>query len=333
MKANMNHNSILDEIAQELTRPELNIPPEARYEGARLVEAWIEAAGNFDEQYPTLAVEVPWFMFVDKFTIVVGKQDRIAFRREDNRIFGCEWKTAKGTTRYWNSEKWLASIRKNHQIAVYALAQREGYFPAAPFENSQWLPGLQMTVPNLGAVPLVRLGIRKPLIMVRAITKENPPQIWPEQGYEFIEISRERLQATKNALIVRGAQIRAARESGLTPWQLPGLHCENRFSHTMCPFFEKYCEKHEHPVIDYRAGVGVTDPGMEGVPLGASLLRVPIDDPRVVILSASAYEDGTDCLERYRLQGSEKMEGPYQGELDKGTAFHAAVSAYYKLTT
>lgn len=320
----INQGEILDRVARTLADPSLKIDPQARFEGCRLFESWMTYTYDFDIQFHTLAVEIPWFLPVDKFTIVVGVQDRIY--RDAVGIAGSEWKTAKGTTRYWNEEKWLDSIKRNHQIAIYGLAQREGYFPASAFFEHP--SGATVVHPDPLAEVLIQLNIKQPRILVRAITKENPPAIW---GNVVIPIDRKRLNATKSALIVRGAQIRAARESGLVPWQLSGLHCENRFSHTICPFYEKFCGEHNHPEVDYRAGIGLTDPGNASLQYAKTLLRVPLDDPRVVILSASAYEDANDCVERYRLQGTHEYRGPYAQEQDKGTALHAAVASYYKI--
>lgn len=323
----LNRDQILDAIAETLSSPELKIPQGARVEGARLAETWINEVEQFDSQHQTIAVEVPFFFFADKFTIVVGVQDRIA-RDVNGKVFGCEWKTSKGTTRYWNEEKWLEGIRRGHQIGIYGLAQKEGYFAGERFNRQITVE--DFVVPELNAPSLFKLGIKLPTIMVRAITKENPPQIWPSEGQFFQEISKERMAATKNALIVRGAAIREARLGGLVPWQLPGLHCENRFSHTMCPMFEKYCSKYQTLSIEEAPGmIGRTDPGLAALLGAQSMLRVPLSDPRVVVLSASGYEAGNECLEKYRLEAAVGEDHYYQDEIDKGAALHAALSVFY----
>lgn len=295
---------------------------------------------SFDRQFLTLATELPFFFFPDKFTVVVGAQDRLAFdgdcvMRKEPGIIGCEWKSTKGKTRYWNEEKWLQSIEKGHQIAIYALAQHEGFFvvPDDTVESERLQKYGNVVVPFLGC-PFVlwQPKVKNPFVMVRAITKENPPQIWPSEGQQGFEFSQVQLKKTRDALIAKAAGIRAMRMSGAIPWQLRGIHCENRFSHTLCQYHDSYCAKNKPaaPTPEGVWGVEVTDPARSAFPAAEAMLRVKLDDPRVVILSASSYSEETDCNEKYRLIGIETKENFYQDELNKGTGLHAALKVYYR---
>lgn len=337
--ANLNAKAdrILDVVTKTITG--LKLSATVQMESARLAEHWIAETSSFDLQFETLAVEVPFFIFVDKFTVVIGVMDRLALENtEPPAMFGCEWKTSKGTTKFWNEDKWLASITKGHQVGVYALAQREGYFLwQDPVTGEPWpIPAFgNAIVADTNSPQLWQPSVKSPRLMVRAITKEHPPKIWPSEGQAFLDFSAARLQAVKNGLINKGAQIRASRATGLVPWQLPGLQCENRFSHETCQFFEGHCSQHPRllktgdlPLI----GVTPTDPGLAARGPAESLLRVPLNDERVVVISASSYDDASNCLEHYRMSssGTEVVVNDYQDALDKGQGLHAALAAYLR---
>lgn len=295
---------------------------------------------SFDRQFLTLATELPFFFFPDKFTVVVGAQDRIAYdedcvMRKEAGVIGCEWKSTKGKTRYWNEEKWLQGIEAGVQIAVYALAHHEGFFVLP--EDATFSERIQqygeIVVPFLGCpYVLWQPKVRKPYIMVRAITKESPPQIWPSEGQQGFEFSQVQLKKTRDGLIAKAAAIRAMRMSGAIPWQLRGIHCENRFSHTLCQHYNGACAKNRTAVSTPEGvwGVEASDPARSALPAAEAMLRVKLDDPRVVVLSASSYAEATDCSEKYRLIGHETKENFYQDEIDKGTGLHTALKIYYR---
>lgn len=331
---------ILDSVVAQLSS--INLPAGARVEAARLAEAWITETSQFDLQHPTLAVELPFFFFADKFTVIVGVTDRMAIHAESGRLFGSEWKTTKGKTKFWNENKWLDKIKTGAQIAIYALAQKQGYYlaryPGQTHEPDLKLLGKygEIISPDIGSeFVLWRPKVKDPMVMVRAITKEHPPAIWPSEGQAFIEFEREKLMATLNALINKGASLRAMKGTELAPYQLPGLQCENRFSHTMCQFHEE-CTNSENldrlvSIADNEEGPNFgTDPGAHALGAAEAMLRVKLSDPRVVVLSSSSYEDVSNCAEFWRLatEGHVAIDHYYQNELDIGTGLHAAVGTY-----
>ncbi len=90
------NDAILDSITAAVNA--LNIPATAKIKGLELIEAWIPQAAAFDAQFPTVGVELPFFILLDEYTVVVGVQDRVAL--DAAGLFGCEWKSTKGTTRF-----------------------------------------------------------------------------------------------------------------------------------------------------------------------------------------------------------------------------------------
>ena len=328
--------AVVDKIAS------LNLPPPAKIEAANLVEVWIRENAAFDSQFPTVAVEIPFFLFVDKFTIVVGLIDRIAL--DNSGLFGCEWKTTKGTTKFWNEDKWLESISNGHQIGTYALAMKKAQFlipSSSGAEITDWYlkcaPDGQVSAnaedPSVPPIWTWAPKIKSPRMMVRAITKESPSQIWPSQnGHAIFDFDRDKLTTVENAYFVKGEVIRAARLSGKIPWELPGMQCFSRYNRELCQCSEPFCAKGEHPVADPATAefyFARNDPGSKAIRAAGSLLRCPLNDPRVVILSASSYDSARDCLELYRIQGL-NLGKEENGALDIGSAFHEGVAEFYR---
>src|SRR5438445_7188657 len=77
---------LLDQIAVAIKASK--VPGVAALEGSRLTQHWIEELAKFDSQYPTVAVELPFFIILEKYTVIVGMQDRIAL--DGAGLFGCE---------------------------------------------------------------------------------------------------------------------------------------------------------------------------------------------------------------------------------------------------
>jgi hypothetical protein len=111
----------------------------------QLVEKWIAERVCFDKRVMT--VETGFDLWLDENTVIIGVQDLVT--EEDGARVGCEWKTTKGTTRFWNEEKWLESISTSPQCAIYALVT--------------------------------------PVIRVCAVTKSDPPEIWGNRLLTFPE--------------------------------------------------------------------------------------------------------------------------------------------------
>ena len=110
-----------------------------------LVEKWIAERVCFDKR--VVAVETGFDLWLDDHTCVIGVQDLVT--EEGGARVGNEWKTTKGTTRYWNEAAWLESISTSPQCAIYALVTRA--------------------------------------IRVRAVTKSDLPEIWGDEVLTFSE--------------------------------------------------------------------------------------------------------------------------------------------------
>jgi hypothetical protein len=333
--------AILDAITAAVNA--LNIPATAKIKGLELIEAWIQQAAAFDAQFPTVGVELPFFILLDEYTVIVGVQDRVAL--DAAGLFGCEWKSTKGTTKFWNEDKWVASMLRGQQMSVYGLAQREGYFWWPRLQDEQTVLALEdVGVPEgnkqlvmaMNGPPLWQPKVRKPRIMIRAITKETPSVIWPTSGPgdAIFEISKARLDDTRAALLNRADAIRTMRLSKRVPWQLTGMHCEDRFSHEMCPFYEigeaEGCHRGVHPETpEAGGGFSEDDPGSKALKAAESLMHVKLSDPRVVVLSSSSYDDGSKCAEYFRrvtIAGSQIND---KTEIQIGTALHMGLACWY----
>ena len=293
------------------------IAPSAKEIAGELVDAWIEENGEFDSQYETLAVESPWYLWLDSHTLLVGVMDRIA--RDEQTIFGCEWKTTAepkknkdGSDSAWhNEEKWLEDISTGTQLAIYGLAMREGTFV---LPDRKWQPKLL-----------------NPRIMVRAAVKSSPVIFWPtnrEDGvFQFPDVY---LDKVSRALLSKAAQIRAAREAKHIPWALPGNHCTNRFRR-LCPYHEEYCIKGKNPFDRPRTVFDESDPGFAGVKAAfEGCTKDEINDPYIVIFSASSFDTAQQCPERYRLLVGGYIQKEPDANLDIGSGLHIGVASYYR---
>lgn len=284
---------------------------EALEEGARLVDHWIEEAASFDEENETLAVEEKFYIELDPLTFVVGTQDRI-FRTPEGEVCGSEWKSTKGRTKFWGPEIWAEGIEKGHQVATYAAGLKFGSFLSGSIFE----------------------GVGSPVrILVRAVAKSSPPELWPDARGKLIEISGERLEAILGAYQSVAEAVRGMRRSGALPWQVPGLQCENKFR-KVCPFYSS-CLKQDF------GGRGL---GLERVLAGFSpgsqtIVQHLVDVGKVrednvgevVILSASSLSSYQQCPERWRREGMSVGEGEEESEaLQIGTVLHAGLAALYE---
>jgi len=257
----------------------------------QLVEKWVAERVHFDKK--VVAVETGFALWLDEQSVIIGVMDLLT--EENGVVVGNEHKTTKGTTRYWNEAAWLESISTSPQCSIYALALRNGDF----FE------------------PVPELGEHPPTIRVRAVTKSEPPEVW---GDEPLEFSFERLMATKNALLNQAASIRAMRRTGAVPWALPGIHCTNMFRRE-CEHLAA-CKKQQYPAM-----AGVFDLDNPAAKLVLPKLGDRINDPDLVILSASSYNDAMQCAELYRRNLTGNKES--SRDLDVGSVFHTAVASIY----
>lgn len=280
----------------------------AKEEAARLVEHWMQKSVDWpDTKLPTIAAEVLWYIKLEPKIVIVGAVDRILL----GNVF-CEWKTRRapklkldGTPYKGDDEvSWLGEISEGMQLATYALAAREGMFK---FPEG-W----------------VSLGVPNPWILVRCAVKSKPPQVWPTDpsGGQF-SFPQGVLDSTRNALLVKAHQIRAARSTGLVPWQATGYHCKQWGRE--CEFLPTLCRVHKHPPTK-DAGFHATDPGYKV----CELLGLDYHDPELVVLSQSAYSVFSQCMEKGRIMYGRHAGDEESFELQVGQAFHLGLASFYE---
>lgn len=298
---------------------ETGAAPLAVEEGTGLAEAWIERGILHDARI--VAVECGFVFWLDERTAIVGVQDLLteesfpvtylpsAEREKLGRstgtvdfVVGNEWKTTKETTKFWNEHRWLESITEGSQICVYALALRHGVY-----------------YPKVGEP--ITPAVAQPRIRVKAISKSTPPAIWPKRDEDgIITFTEARLETMKQALMSQADSIRARRKrEGV--WAVPGIHCTNQFRR-VCEYHEDCVNQRPHPTV---RGIQESDPAFK---LAVPHLGDRVNDPELVILSASAFQKASECPEAYRRSlggaGEESMA------MGTGSVFHAVVSSYYQ---
>jgi len=289
---------------------------EAAAEGARLIDGWLDKIAEFPEvEWEIIGTEVPFYVALGDKCYVIGVVDAL-FRDTEGHIVQAEWKTRRSPKRKGNGELyaneigedgWLEEISNSPQLGFYALAGSRGTFI---FPDRTWEP-----------------RIEEPRIMVRAAIKSFPVEVWPKDGskgiYQFFPAGIESVEA---ALKVKCRQIRAAKSSGLIPWQLVGNQCENKYRR-VCSSRDGICKKHAFPAMR----VGAAEEQSESRKLVYETLKLDPADPEITMLSQSGYESYSQCMElgrqRYECDGS---EGEESYELQVGSVFHVAASNIYR---
>lgn len=283
--------------------------PLARETAAGLVQAYVEQYAESDAQkFHVLDVERPWFMWLEPNTLLVGQKDarlqdsvghlllELKTKREGRRTKSGDWYKGEGPL------DWLEGISNGPQLGIYALHEAE-----------------------LTGAETIR-------IMVRCAVKSSPVVLWPENEADGIFLlNRDYLRHLRSALVVKAAQIRAARASGQVPWQWIGYHCLRMFGKE-CQHYQPTCKVHLHPTGRV-AAFSETDPGYAAVK-GALAERGwdedRLHDPELVILSASAYESYSRCMEMGRIE-QDGLGGREDSEaLQTGSCFHAGVAQFYR---
>lgn len=282
---------------------QLDVSPTAKEAGANLTENWIQSnISDADERI--LGVELGFVLQLEEKTFAIGVQDLIS--EDGEGILGSEWKTTKPQSKWWGEDKWLESISNGSQVALYACA----------------LSGATYYEENKSGC---RFDVSRPRIRVRAITKSDPPVIWPTESEDGILIfSDAALHAARSAYLLKAATIRTLRQKSELPWQLPGIHCHpfNR----ECPLLEDGCAKQVYATGEWRF-----DPNDPAAKLALPHIPTPLDDPELMILSASSYGTASQCLELYRAQsiGGDGTKEDNQA-LQIGTVLHAGVAEFYR---
>lgn len=287
----------------------LTVPasPLARETAAGLVEAYIQHYGESDaSRFKVVDVERPWHLWLESLTLLVGQKDcrmedkigplllELKTKKEGRRTKAGDWYKGEGPL------DWLESISNGPQLGIYALHEAE-----------------------LTDAETIR-------IMVRCAVKSQPVILWPEREEDGIFLlNRDYLRHLRSALLVKAAQIRAARLSGQVPWQWVGYHCLRMFGKE-CVHYQGSCKPHAHPTGRLR-GFNSDDPGYAAVK-GALAERGwdedKLHDPELVILSASAYESYTRCMEMGRIEQDGLGAGEDSEALQVGSCYHAGIACF-----
>ena len=150
---------------------------EALEEGSRLVDHWIGEVAEVDARDETLAVEAGFYVEVAPLIFVVGTQDRIFRSHVTGKVTGAEWKTTKHETKFWNKEAWFESISQSHQLTTYAIGLAYGSLINPTGDSFSFEVNSSVD------------------ILVRAVSKSYPPQIWRKREGDLVSVSPERMNA------------------------------------------------------------------------------------------------------------------------------------------
>jgi hypothetical protein len=306
----------------------------AREEGAPLIDLWVKECAAFDAEDKTLFIEVPFYLQIAPNTFIVGTKDRVA--ADEIGEFDCEWKStgkhspARGSFGGWNAELWFEDISKSHQVPTYAAAQNGGIYGV-------WDEGEQKHVFPPDAIPRQVPPTNRSNgdgwhVLVRAVSKSVPPQIWPSARGAFVTVSAARVEATLNAYRIAAEQIRASRRVGLLPWALPGHWCK-KFSKFICEH-KGMCDAGSYPASRTQV-VGSFSPGSQEAVKAifatyAKNDKNDIDNTNdLVILSASTLSDWAQCPERFRRSSMSSGHEASDAQ-ETGTVLHSGLSALYE---
>lgn len=288
-----------------------------------LTQGWIDKYADEDFNGPSiLGVELPFFVWIDPLTLVVGVQDRLIAEPLDYPFpaQGNEWKTkTPPRSKQYGEASWLDDMSHGSQLATYALALREGTYVSSGVQQGLYAPGKGIKVN----------GVSDLRISARCAIKEIPPRFWPTKpGLATFTFTKKDTDSVKASLSNRAASIRAMRSNQfLIPWQSTGNHCFRQYGKT-CEFLEKYCAKKDHPkgVPGYALSSG--DPGMVAAKFALEQAYGSAELPEnLVVLSASSYELGSTCMEKYRIETAGLDRNGNDEALDIGTGFHTGVAA------
>lgn len=292
------------------------ISPLAKEEASGLVESWVDRWANEDStNWQVEAEEMPFFMWLTEEILIVGVSD-MRGRDADGNFHG-EWKSTrapKTNDKYHNEETFAEDLNNGPQIAVYALAQREGYFIK---KDGKLLHPCEAT----------------PRMLVRACVKSDPPVFWPDGGVGFMSAFDDRaLSGIRNTLRNEGEAMLARKRTGMTPWAYIGHQCVNKFKRK-CDFYEA-CKRGEWPSYKTGAPFSESDPGAQAIK--HALENRPGEfcgqnSAEFVILGASAYSDAQQCPEIYRQRNLCAAPKEESFALDVGTGMHAGVGKFYEL--
>ena len=160
-------------------------PGLVKEQAGELIQGWINKFERLDRDLNIVAVEQPWYEWLNDNTLAVGVRDLVL----ENGVG--EWKTHRAPRtrkdgQFYEGEgpePWAAKMHDSIQLALYARTD-------APTE-----------------------------FLCRAAIKTSPPTYWQK----LITVSPERAQLARHALIVQAEIIRAARRCA-PPWRFPDAH-------------------------------------------------------------------------------------------------------------
>lgn len=288
----------------------------AKEESARLLEGFLEHESTLPERvegWKVVGAEIPFYVPLEEKSYVIGVADAI-FDTPLGIVIG-EWKSRrapklkKDGAAYAGDDEdgWLEDISGGAQLAFYALAAAQGSF----------LTEAHSLFAN-----------REPRILVRAIVKSSPVQLWPRDWRKgMFQFFPAGIDAARNSLTVKCRQIRAARASGLVPWQIPGEQCTNQYRR-VCGNRDGVCRNHIYPPQRTTPNPDES----ETRKLITEVLQLDAMDPELVMLSASGFGAYTQCMElgrqRYEAEASGAPESSF--ELEIGSCLHVALASFYR---
>jgi len=310
---------VLDEVRILEALRGTGVQGEALEEGSRLVDHWIGEVAELDARDETLAVEAGFYVEVAPLTFVVGTQDRIFRSHLTGKVTGAEWKTTKHETKFWNKEGWFESISNSHQLTTYAIGLAYGSFIPTP--RNEFPPVVFYEPPE------------EMDILVRAVSKSYPPQIWRKREGDLVTVSKERMNALVSTYRNVGEAVRGMRGTARVPWAVTGIHCTNMFRKEC--FFLNQCRKGEvltPPLSFDRLGQNFSPGSQKVIQYLKESGRVTEGNWRdVVVLSASTLGDWFQCSEKWRREEARlESEGEANFEQGIGSVFHAGVGSMYE---
>ena len=283
----------------------------AKAEGARLAEAYLARFAN-EEEWESLAVEAPFFLWLDPITLIVGVMDEVRRHIKTQRVEGLELKTRRapkvkkdGTLYKGDTEQdWLAEISDSPQLSVYGLGLYRGTF-------------VGVDVPRC----------EKAMVRVRAAIKSAPPQVWPTADDGLFAFSVTLLDKVAASLLSAAQSIRAHRQTGTVPWQMIGSWC-SQFGRD-CRFLT-LCRSRQSPPDSLRPFKGGEEAGERAYAAAVDANPTTVVDGAfiqdVVAFSASSYQSWGRCSELYRLETSGQYDKEESDALSVGSVFHLAIA-------
>jgi hypothetical protein len=225
-------------------------------------------------------------------------------------------------------------------VATYAAALQRGEFVIADEQLPKWAcwpnethetDATHFSIGYEHGGMTWKPQVTRPRLLVRAVSKSKPPQIWPTAAGAFVEVSDARIDTTLNAYRNEAAAIRARHTTQLLPWQLPGNQCIKKFGFKDFPCaFLRACQTGGAKLTECATpGTGLSPGSNAVVQFLIKTGRIALNEYRDhVILSASSFENLQQCPELWRrLSEGEPREE--KEAFDVGHVFHTGALEYH----